>query len=119
MPPLCRGGLSLGLVLAALTLPLVAQNPPRDLVRQPPARPPSQRDLDRLEAIKLYARGVRSEKNHQLLEAVRAFEKARRLDPESTTVARALIPLYLALERPDDALALCKTTLELDPADFD
>ena len=42
-----------------------------------------------------------------------------RLDPDAAAPLRALAPLYVALDRTDDALDACKKALELDPDDAD
>jgi tetratricopeptide (TPR) repeat protein len=83
-----------------------------------PIKPTTRQELDRLEARRLYGLAVLHERKNRLVEAVRCYEEARRLDPESAEVHRALVPLYVALDRGDDALAACKRTLELDPADY-
>lgn len=83
-----------------------------------PKAPPSRQELDRLEARRLYALGTLQERKNLLLEAVASFERARRLDPDSAAVLRALAPLYFALERGDDAMAACKRALALDPEDL-
>src|SRR3954469_12437009 len=80
--------------------------------------PPTRKDLDRREAQRLYALGALQERKNLLLEAVRSYEGAARLDPDSAAVLRALAPLYFALDRPDDALAACKRILKLDPDDM-
>jgi len=54
-----------------------------------------------------------------LLEAALAFEKAARLDPEAAPVFKALIPLYLAMDRTADALAATCKVLDLDPGDYE
>ena len=83
-----------------------------------PKNPPTRQELDRREAQRLYALGCLQERKNLLIEAVRSFEAARRLDPASPSVLRALVPLYFALDRHDDALAACKRVLKLDPDDF-
>jgi tetratricopeptide (TPR) repeat protein len=83
-----------------------------------PRRPPSRQELDRREALKLYAIGLVCQRGDRLLEALQNFEKARQLDPRAAEVYKALVPLYLALERPSAALAACKKAVELDPEDF-
>jgi tetratricopeptide (TPR) repeat protein len=112
--------LSLTSLLFVALSPLRAQpteaEPPR---RQPPLKPASRAELDHVEALKLYALGTLRERQNRLLEALHAFEEARRLDPESASIHRALIPLYFALDRLDDALAACRRVLELDPGDFE
>ena len=84
-----------------------------------PTKPSTKKDLDRLEALKLYGQGLLWEKQHCLLEALKSFEQALRLDPDAAPLHCALIPLYLALERGDDARAACKRVVELDPADVE
>src|SRR5579875_2613311 len=100
------------LAAAALAAQMIDADPP---ARHVPLRPATRQELDHLEAVKLYGRGVALEHQNRLLEAMHTFEAARRLDPDSAAIHRALIPLYLALERFDDALASCKRVLELDP----
>lgn len=92
-----------------------AQEPARPA---PPLKLPT-RELNRREALKLYALGLLSERDSRYLEAVRTFEEALSLDPEAAEVYRALIPLYLALERADDALSACGKALESDPNDYE
>lgn len=77
------------------------------------------RDLHRREALKLYAYGLLCERDSRYLEAVRSFEEALRLDPDAAAVRRALIPLYLALERTEDALAATGLVLVADPGDYE
>lgn len=105
--------------LVVYLAPLPAQttdiDPP---TRHVPVKPVSRQELDHLEAVKLYGRGVMLEHQNRLIEATRTFEKARRLDPESAAVHRTLVPLYLALDRLDDALASCRRVLELEPGDY-
>ncbi len=86
--------------------------------RHVPARPVSRQDLDRREAQRLYGLGILHERKNRLVEAVKAFEAARRLDPGSAAILRSLVPLYLALDRLDDALKTCAKVLERDPDDF-
>src|SRR5207253_524014 len=64
-----------------------------------PTRPPTRQELDRRESLKRYALGLLCEREDRLLEAIRAFEYAARLDPEAAPVFKALIPLYLAVDR--------------------
>ncbi|HMC63540.1 MAG TPA: tetratricopeptide repeat protein, partial [Gemmataceae bacterium] len=84
-----------------------------------PLRPLTQKDLDRREAQKFYGLGVLHERHDRLLEAVRSFERARKLDPEAAAVHKALVRLYLALRRDQEALAACEKVVSLDPGDFE
>ena len=108
------GALSL-LVLAAP--PLAAQlprleDPPKLYV---PAQPPSAAERQRRESLKQYVLGLLCEREDRLLEALKAYEEAARLDPTAPAVFQAQIPLLVALDRGRDALAACKTSLKLDP----
>ena len=66
----------MGWLLAALS-PLAAQTidaePP---TRHVPLKPVTRQELDHLEAVKLYARGVLLEHQNRLIEATRTFEEA-------------------------------------------
>ncbi len=111
--------------LAAVGLVLVlagsasAQTPPETdrPAKHIPRRSPSKKELDQREAQRLYGVGALHERNNRLVEAVRAFEAAQKLDPESAAIPRALAGLYLGLDRNDDAIAAFQKTLKLDPDD--
>ncbi|HTU93696.1 MAG TPA: tetratricopeptide repeat protein [Gemmataceae bacterium] len=109
-----------GVLLFAVLAPLPAQtadvDPP---ARHVPIKPATRQELDHLEAVKLYARGVTLEHQNRLIEAMRTYEAAQRLDPDSASIQRTLIPLYFALDRLDDALACCRRVLELEPSDYE
>jgi tetratricopeptide (TPR) repeat protein len=110
-----------GLLLLLCTGWLLAQ-PSADRDRPAlhvPVRAATRQELDHRDAMKLYALGLLQERRNQLVEAVRSFEAARRLDPDAASVHKALIPLYLALERVEDALGSCRRALELKPDDFE
>ncbi len=81
-------------------------------------KPISRAELDRREAQRLYAQGLLDERKNRLVEAARALEAAARLDPETAAIPRALAPLYLALDRGDDAITACRRTLALDRDDY-
>jgi tetratricopeptide (TPR) repeat protein len=117
---LARSCLGLFLLLATAVVPLWGQSLPLDDVPAPfvPRRPETRQELDRREALKLYALGLMRERDDRLLDAVRVFEDARQLHPEGAFLHRALIPLYLALCRTDEALSTCGKVVELDPGDY-
>jgi tetratricopeptide (TPR) repeat protein len=109
-----------GVALLVGLSPLRAQMPEVDPpTRGAPLKPSTRQELDHLEAVKLYGRGVIAERQNRLIEATHIFEGALRLDPESAAIRRTLINLYLALDRTDDALASCQRVLELDPGDYE
>lgn len=84
-----------------------------------PRQARAQKELDHLEALKLYGMGLFCERDSRLLEALQKFEEAVKIDPEAGPLHRILIPLYLALNRNDEALAACRKTLDCDPDDFE
>ncbi len=109
----------IGFVLV-LAGPVHAQNLPEQdrpvpLVSKTPT---SRKDLNHLEAQRLYAKGALYEHRNRLVEAIRAYEEAQVLDPNTAAIPRALAPIYLALDRTEDALAACKRTLALDREDY-
>lgn len=119
MPSSARLGLALAL-LAAAAPGVRAQGPVSDRPEPfTPARPETREQLNRREAVTLYGLGALHEHNNRLLEAVRAYEGAARLDPEAAAPLKALVPLYLALDRLDDALAACRKALDLDPGAYE
>jgi tetratricopeptide (TPR) repeat protein len=83
-----------------------------------PLHPPTQQELDHREALRLYGQALLQERENRLIDAIDALEKAARLDPESAVVRRTLVPLYLAVDRTDDALKITKQALDLDPGDY-
>lgn len=121
MPTFSRLGLTMSVLLAACAAELRGQQPiPTDRPGEfAPVRPETRADLDRREARKLYALGVLRQRQERLLDALRNLEDAAQLDPGAPAIHKALIPLYLALGRTDDALAACRATLERDPADHE
>ena len=50
--------------------------------------------------------------------AMRSYEDSLRLDPQAVPVMKALLLLYIAIERYDDAIALARRALEQDPHDY-
>ncbi len=82
-----------------------------------PAQPPTARELARQHALELYARSLLLERDTDLFQALKALEEARTLDPEAATIHAALTQLYIALDRPDEALKAGAKALELNPGD--
>jgi tetratricopeptide (TPR) repeat protein len=99
--------------------PLLAQGEPGDRPTPVPAAKLSKSERDRAEAATLFGLGSLNEGRHRLLEALRCYETACKLDPDAVAPRRALVPLYLALDRLDDALAIARRVLELDPDDWE
>jgi tetratricopeptide (TPR) repeat protein len=115
-----RLGLALLALLAALTPAVRAQGPVYDRP-EPfiPVHPETREELNRREALALYGLAIFHERDNRLLAAVRAYEEVTRLDPEAAPAFKALVTLYLGLDRLDDALAACKKALDLDPGDYE
>src|SRR5437588_7521777 len=106
--------------LALLPGPLLAQQHPlKDVVPERPVKVPTRKQLDHLEALKLYGRAAQHEHRNELPEALKVYEKALRLDPDSVAVRRAMLPLYAALDRQQDVLDCCRRVLQLEPGDYD
>jgi tetratricopeptide (TPR) repeat protein len=76
------------------------------------------KQLQQRQALYLFADGLLAEHEDRLLEALQAFEQAAILDLDATPILKALVMLYLSLERYDDALVLSKQVLKLDPQDY-
>ncbi len=120
MTPPCRAFLLVPSFLLA-SASLFAQNAPGDTRPgiNKPTKIAKQKDLDHVEALKLYSQGLLHEKDQRILEALKAFQEVMRLDPDAAEPHRAVIPLYLALDRTDEALAEFQRVNELDPADVE
>lgn len=116
MLPAARSCLVLALWLAPALLLNAQEERPTPFV---PRRPETQQELNRREAVRLYALGQLRERDNRLLEALRAYEQAVRLDADGAPIYKALVPLYLALDRTEDALAASRKAIELDPGDYD
>jgi len=84
-----------------------------------PARPPTQREVNQHQALQLFAEAVMCEREDRLLEAMRVYELAAKLDPDAVTVQKSLLMIYIAVERHDEAGKLLKRVLELNPHDFE
>jgi tetratricopeptide (TPR) repeat protein len=107
------------LVLTGGVPPLAAQSFEDRPTFFVPSEPPTRREVDQRKSLKLYALGVLCEREDRLVEAIRAFEEAARLDPESAAPQKALLSLYLGMDRTADALAATRRVLELDPGDYE
>jgi len=84
-----------------------------------PARPLTQQEANRRKALALYGLGILRLKQDRLVEATHLLEDARQLDGAAAAIQKALVPLYLALGRRDDALESCQGALDLDPGDHE
>ncbi len=74
-------------------------------------------DALKRDAVALYAVGLLHRRQDRLVEAAKVLEKALGLDPDSAEVRKMLLPVYMALGRDDEALALGRDVLKADPTD--
>jgi tetratricopeptide (TPR) repeat protein len=100
----------------ALSAQYVAEDEAKPLK---PVHPTTAAEEQHLRAVKIYGLAVQRERDNHLLEAISLYEEAARLDPKSPAPLKALVPLYLALDRLDDAYASCEKVLKLDPGDYE
>lgn len=117
MPRSARSG---WLVLAILFLgaPAFAQTPFTDPPAPlPPTASPTDAQRKHQEGLRLYADGLLDVLKSNVLTAIDDFERAAALEPKVAATQRALIELYTAALRPDDALAACRAALAIDPDD--
>lgn len=107
--------------LCLLVSPLAGQAPPLEERPKPfaPKRPTTRTELNRRESLHQYTLGLLCQREDRLLEALKAFQEAGRLDPEAAAVFKAQVPILLALDRARDAQAALRRVLALDPADYE
>jgi tetratricopeptide (TPR) repeat protein len=68
------------------------------------------------EALTLYGTALFHQRADRLVQAARALEEAVRLDPEAVPPRLALVPLYRATGRLDDAARAAAAVLVIDPS---
>ncbi len=103
--------------LLLATSALLAQIDGGPTVLHQPRTLPTKAELARREALRQFGRGLMQERHNRLLEAVLSYEAAAKHDPTSTAILRTLVPLYLSLDRADDAIATGYKVLELNSDD--
>lgn len=69
-----------------------------------PARPRSEDEADRVEALSLFAAGRVAEQEDHLLDALRRYQRATRFNPASQTARKHAVVLAIRLERWKEAL---------------
>lgn len=88
-------------------------------VSDPPKRldplPANQEKEKKAEAVRLYGAGLLYEKENRLLDALKAFEESIKLNPQAVAPRKAMIPIFLALDRIEEAMSACRFVLERDP----
>jgi len=82
-----------------------------------PAVPRTEADQRRLEALALFATARSAEQQGKDDAALRLYQRALRYDPESASIARAIVPLAFRLKRPAEAVRYALRAVELEEAD--
>lgn len=103
----------------ALLLSLIPIHQVEDAPKRVPPLPRPALELQKEEALRIYGTGLLYEKESRLLDALKAFEKSLQLDPTALAPRKALVPIYIALDRIDDALTFSKYILEKDPTSIE
>jgi tetratricopeptide (TPR) repeat protein len=109
-------------LLLVLTSPSPGQIDSNREEKPAPAKPiqaVTAQDLSRREALTLFGLAMARQKEDRLVDAVQLLEKARQLDPDSAAIARALAPLYVALDRTQDSLSAARKAVEREPGDYE
>ncbi len=81
------------------------------------ARQQRQKEESVRDAATVFGLGMLRYRGDRWLEAVQLLEESARIDPRSPSPWKALVPIYLALAREDDAREACQKVLERDPND--
>lgn len=94
--------------------PLFLEDPPDPLV---PARPRSEAESDRLEALALFSCARLHELRDEDAQALRLYQRAFRCDPQSAAILRAIVSLAAQLDRHLVAVRYALKLVEVDPSD--
>lgn len=82
-----------------------------------PARPRTEEDENRIDALSFFAAGRVSEQEDHTLEALRHYQRASRYDPSSRVARRQAVMLAMRLERWSDAVRYAgRGDLDIDEA---
>jgi tetratricopeptide (TPR) repeat protein len=90
-------------------------DPPRKM--QPALAPAASRK--HFAAVRLFLQAQCFERESRLLDAVKAYEQALKLEPKAISIYKALIPLCFNLDRSEQALEYCRQAIVLDPTDYE
>ncbi len=82
-----------------------------------PLKPRTVEERNQVEALRLYTVARALEDRHKLTDALDVLEDARKLDPDSPPILRRLSRINLILRRGDQAVAVAKKLIEVDPND--
>jgi len=82
-----------------------------------PVKPRSELEQDRVEALATFSAARIRENRQDYAGALRLYQRAFRCDPQSATIARAIIPLAVRLNRHAEAVRYALKVVELEEAD--
>lgn len=82
-----------------------------------PLQSRSQAEQDRLEALSLFSAARMLEEQQRHAEALRLYQRALRYDPDAASIARAIVPLAVRLQRHAVAVRYALKVAEMDGAD--
>lgn len=82
-----------------------------------PKVPRSAADLERVDAMALFAAGRLHEQRQEFNEALKLYQKALRHNPDNVTILRQVYQLALNLERVEEGIRFALKLVQLDPTD--
>jgi tetratricopeptide (TPR) repeat protein len=83
-----------------------------------PKEPPTRREIELRDSLHLYVDGLLFTREEKYQDALKAFQAAFKLDPDSPAPVKEQLPILIGLDRLADALAACRKVVELDPGDY-
>jgi tetratricopeptide (TPR) repeat protein len=96
------------------TAPLVIEDSPQPLE---PRQTPGEEERDRIEALSMFSAARMFELEGKDADALRFYQRALRYDPQSVSIARAIIPLAIRMNRHAEAVRYALLAAELEDAD--
>ncbi|HYW78519.1 MAG TPA: tetratricopeptide repeat protein [Thermoguttaceae bacterium] len=93
---------------------LILDDPLQPLV---PRRPRTEAEEDHIESLALFAAARAHELRQEYAEALRDYQRAFRVNPQSITIARAILPLAYRLKRYGEAGRYALKAVQLEHAD--
>jgi len=82
-----------------------------------PAKPRSEAEQDRVEALAMFSAARIRENRQDYAGALRLYQRALRCDPQSATIARAIVPLAVRLARHAEVVRYALKVVEIQEAD--
>lgn len=124
LPPVLAGNNARAAEAAAgeTSAPSDADRPGRLILEDPlqpfvPRQPRTEAEEDHVESLALFAAARMHELRQEYAEALRGYQRAFRCNPQSITVARAILPMAYRLKRYGEAGRYALKAVELEHAD--